>query len=231
MFEFFEYIRQFNFLSSVIRIFLSLVAGGLIGLQREKNGHAAGFRTHILVCLGASMTVMTGVFGYSVLGFGGDPLRIAAQVVSGIGFIGAGTILVTQRLHIRGLTTAAGLWSTAAIGLACGIGFYEGALLCTLLILIVMTQFKNLDRALSRHSRKRKIYFEIRSADSLNVILNNVAQCGITLAEIDITAPKSSTPNHVGVNATVIAKNNDDIHNICCIIADLEFVAFAIEAI
>lgn len=230
MHEFFDYIRQFNLLSASIRIVLSLIAGGAIGLQREKNGHAAGFRTHILVCLGAAMTVMTGVFGYTVLGFSGDPLRIAAQVVSGIGFIGAGTIIVTQRLHIKGLTTAAGLWSTASVGLACGIGFYEGAVLCTALILIVMTQFKNLDRALSKHTRKQKIYFEIVGSTSINRILADVEAGGIKLSDVDVKPAKSATPNHVGIDASVITEKNEDIRSICCIIAEISDVAFAIEA-
>ena len=133
-----DFLRECNLTTTILRILLSMVLGGAIGLQREKNGHAAGFRTHILVCMGAAMTVLTGVFAVQVLHFSGDPLRIAAQVVSGIGFIGAGTILITQKSHVRGLTTAAGLWATASVGLAVGIGFYEAAILCTAIILIVI---------------------------------------------------------------------------------------------
>ena len=92
-------------------------------MDRERKGRPAGMRTHILVCLGASMTTMSGFFVVHTLGIESDPLRISAQVISGIGFLGVGTILITGRMHVKGLTTAAGLWTTASIGIALGAGF------------------------------------------------------------------------------------------------------------
>ena len=124
--EAYEYLQEFNAVSIAVRIFLAMVVGGLIGIERGKQGRAAGMRTHILVCLGAALTVMIGVYARETLGVvNSDPLRIAAQVVSGIGFLGVGTILIKGRFQITGLTTAAGVWATATIGLALGIGFYE----------------------------------------------------------------------------------------------------------
>ena len=108
---------------AVLKVGLAIVIGGIIGMERRKQGRAAGMRTHILVCLGATLTSMTGVYAYTTLGFTGDPLRVAAQVISGIGFLGVGTILIKGRFQITGLTTAAGLWCGAAIGIALGIGF------------------------------------------------------------------------------------------------------------
>ena len=143
-----HYFIEFNTVSVFLRLVLTLLLSGLVGYERERHGHAAGFRTHILVGLGASMTMMTGLYVSEALSVGGDPLRIAAQVVSGIGFMGAGTIMVTNRRVVRGLTTAAGLWSTAAIGLAVGCGFYVGAVVCTLIVLLVMSGLKNIDRRL-----------------------------------------------------------------------------------
>ena len=117
-----------EFGEAALKIFLALVVGGIIGMERGRQGRAAGMRTHILVCLGATLTAMTGMYAYEILHFGNDPLRISAQVISGIGFLGVGTILIKGRFQITGLTTAAGICCAATIGIALGIGFYEGAL-------------------------------------------------------------------------------------------------------
>ena len=116
-------LSEFNIWSITFRILLATVIGGCIGSERGRHGRAAGLRTHILVCLGSTMTVMLGIYSVQVLGLGGDPMRVSAQVISGIGFLGAGTILTRGRFHITGLTTAAGLWTTASLGLAIGAGF------------------------------------------------------------------------------------------------------------
>ena len=117
---FLSLLEEFNMVSVIVRIFLAMLLGGLIGMEREKSRRPAGFRTHILVCVGACMTALIGLFVWKEMGDITDPMRISAQVVSGIGFLGVGTILVKEHDHITGLTTAAGLWTTAAIGIACG---------------------------------------------------------------------------------------------------------------
>ena len=121
------YLRELNIITIVLRLLLASLLGGLIGLERERRDRPAGLRTYIIVCLGACMSSLVGQFAVNTLGFDSDPLRLGAQVISGIGFLGAGTILVRERFMVTGLTTAAGLWTTAVIGLALGIGFYEGA--------------------------------------------------------------------------------------------------------
>lgn len=118
-------------LDTLIRLVMALVLGGAIGLEREYRSKDAGFRTHFLVALGSAVFTIISQFGFS----GGDPARVAAQVVSGIGFLGAGTIIF-QRNFIRGLTTAAGLWVTAAVGMACGVGMYLLAACGTALVLL-----------------------------------------------------------------------------------------------
>ena len=135
--EIMTYLRDVNLISIALRLLLSMFLGGAIGFERGRRGRAAGFRTHIIVCLGATMATMTGQYIIEIIGLAGDPARLGAQVISGIGFLGVGTILVTGKSHVRGLTTAAGLWSTATVGLAIGIGFYEAAILCTLLLCFV----------------------------------------------------------------------------------------------
>ena len=123
---FFNYIGEFNAVSVLLRVFLSVIAGGVIGYERGRHGRAAGFRTHLLVCLGGAMTSLCSVFVTTVSGMDGDIFRISAQVISGIGFLGAGIILVKNNSTVAGLTTAAGMWVTATIGVAFGYGFYAG---------------------------------------------------------------------------------------------------------
>ena len=136
-----------NLLTMIIRTLLALLCAGVIGFERDAHGSAAGLRTHILVCLGAMIAMSTGVF--AATHFSGDASRIGAQVVSGIGFLGAGTIMV-NRGHIKGLTTAAGLWTSACIGLAIGTGFYEAAIVGSIAVLIVERWLKRLKKRIMR---------------------------------------------------------------------------------
>ncbi len=131
----------------LMRLLLALVLGGLVGLEREIKGRAAGFRTQILVCVGSALMMLTGLYlRERQTGMGDiDPTRIAAQVVTGIGFIGAGTILQTPD-SIRGLTTAASVWVSCGIGIAAGAGFYSGAVVTTLVALVVLFLFHDFEQ-------------------------------------------------------------------------------------
>ena len=208
--EIINWLREFNIWTALIRLFLAFVLAGIVGYDREKKGHAAGLRTHILVCMGAALTTLTGLFCSETLGFTSDPMRIGAQVVSGIGFIGAGTIMVTRATHVRGLTTAAGLWSTAAIGLSLGAGFYEGAVVCTLLIAIVISRLKGLDRILNRKRRYYELYIEVKGTENVNPTLDKVAELGLKATEIDVTAPRSGNAENVGITLEIFSKNTDE---------------------
>ena len=121
-----EYLRDLNVASISLRIVLSILIGGILGIERGRKNRPAGLRTYILVCLGSALVMMTNQYVYITFDTG-DPVRLGAQVISGIGFLGAGTIVLTGRNKIMGITTAAGLWTAACSGLAIGIGFYEGA--------------------------------------------------------------------------------------------------------
>jgi putative Mg2+ transporter-C (MgtC) family protein len=125
-------------LDLALRLTVGLVLGAIIGFERELHSQPAGFRTHSVVALGAA--IFTVVSAYAFTGPGADPTRIAAQIVSGIGFIGAGTIL-HSRGQIRGLTTAASLWSVAGIGMAAGAGLYWVAIIGTVLMLVILSLF------------------------------------------------------------------------------------------
>lgn len=194
-----DFFRDFNIYTIAIRLLLALILGGLVGVEREKHGQAAGLRTHILVCLGSTMVMMVGLYAKNILHLEADPLRIGAQVVSGIGFIGAGTILVRSGKHIKGLTTASGLWCTAAMGLAIGIGFYEGALLCAIMILIVMVVFKSLDRTLSGRNDNMYIYFEIQGLNNVNNTVEAIKQANVQFSVVEITASKSASKDNLGI--------------------------------
>ena len=136
MLSVFDGLRDVTVQSVVLRLVLAVVCGGAIGIERAFKRRPAGFRTHILICLGAAMTTLTSQYLYLNMHYYTDMARLGAQVVAGIGFLGAGTIIVTRRQRVKGLTTAAGLWASAIIGLALGGGFYGGGILTTLMILL-----------------------------------------------------------------------------------------------
>ena len=145
----------------ILRIFVAAMLGGAIGLEREYRAKEAGLRTHFLVALGSALFMIVSAYGFDGIKLGEeqrwDIARIAAQVVTGIGFIGAGTIIFNKSENvIRGLTTAAGVWVTAAIGLACGGGMYILAIASTILVLLGLEVFNLLIRWLTKR-RKRKL--------------------------------------------------------------------------
>lgn len=142
-----------------IRLVLAASLGAAVGLERERKDWAAGMRTHMMVCVGASLTTMVSAFGFLyILGTAHvtlDPSRIAAQVISGIGFIGAGTILFLKQGIIKGLTTASGLWTVAAIGLASGSGMYFAAAITTVLAIIILWVLQPLEKRISHLFHKK----------------------------------------------------------------------------
>ncbi len=141
----------------LIRLLLATVFGGLIGFEREFRGRAAGFRTHILVCLGSTLIMMTSMYMFEIYkGIASvDPGRIAAQVITGIGFLGAGTILRSGD-NVKGLTTAASLWAIAGIGLATGCGFYFAAFTCTILVMVALVFFSKMEMAFALKGPKKE---------------------------------------------------------------------------
>ena len=228
-----EFFSKFNeLLIVVLKVLLATVIGGIIGMERRKHGRAAGMRTHILVCLGSTLTAMTGVYGYTTLGYTGDPLRVAAQVISGIGFLGVGTILVKGRFQITGLTTAAGLWCGAAVGIALGIGFYEGAIVTFLAEVLVTTILHRLEYKLTSKNARFGIYIEINSDAAVRRILNHLtAEYPVT--DMQVTNPRSGHQGNVGIEANVHAyrKPGLDPEVMSAELEMLEDVVFAIESL
>lgn len=150
MFSSLDALRSITFGTVFLRMLLAVLAGAAIGSERSYKNRPAGSRTHILVCIGAATASMTGIYLYLNLGLPTDISRLGAQVVSGLGFIGAGTIIVTRNRTVKGLTTAAGLWASGVIGLAIGAGFYEGGIFATALVLVTETLFSQLNARIMR---------------------------------------------------------------------------------
>lgn len=170
-----------------IRIMLAALFSGIIGYEREVHGRAAGLRTTILVGVGSCLVMITSMNLYEIYHASGvvDPSRMAAQVVSGIGFLGAGTIIRFQA-SVRGLTTAAGLWAVAGIGLAVGSGFYTAALLTTAIIFIVLVTLSRFERRIKRQTEKRlKIQTNVNT-DQLAQIRKRVTDLNAEIIQIDI---------------------------------------------
>ena len=178
-------LREVTYLSVIIRIVAAFLLGGILGWEREMKNRAAGLRTYMLVCVGSCVIMQTNQYIYQVFGVG-DPVRMGAQVVSGIGFLGAGTIVVTRRNQIKGLTTAAGLWTAAAAGLALGIGFYEAAIVGALLIIVILTLMHGLDSRIRRRVLQMELYVEVDSKVSIGFVAKEIRKLGAKIEGIQI---------------------------------------------
>lgn len=203
------------------RCLAAVFAGLLIGSERARHGQAAGMRTHILVCLGSCMTALTSVFAASAMGLTGDVFRIPAQVVSGIGFLGAGMIILKSNNMIVGLTTAAGVWTTATIGIALGFGFYSGAAIVTVLFLVTVV-------LLSKFEKRKKSYITIyleADASAVNAVLKYLKDTFGAEQTFTLSEPRSGRNATVGLNICFEQSANVDVDEIC----KLDNVVFAVE--
>jgi len=231
--NFIDFMQELNVWTVIIRIVLATVMGGIIGIERFKQGRAAGMRTHILVALGAALASMMGLYLSDILGYSNDPARIAAQVISGIGFLGMGTILVKGRFQITGLTTAAGLWATAAIGLALGIGFYSGAIVTFACAVLTVTLMSKLEYILTKKYNRFGIYVEIKSDEYVRTAIDMLKEKYSTSA-IQVTVPRSGKNGNVGIEANVHIlqkKNRISPDSVAKEIEKFDYVIFAIESI
>ena len=162
-----------NLFSTALRLVLAVIFGGIIGLERGANRHPAGFRTHILVCVGSALAMLTNAYLCQTYGTG-DPARLGAQVITGVGFLGVGTILVTGRHKIKGLTTAAGLWASACLGLALGIGFYSGAVVAAVVIFASLALLPKVENHFYKKSHAIDLYIEIDSVEHFRAFIRHV---------------------------------------------------------
>lgn len=210
-------LREVTLLAVALRIITAVIIGGLIGLERGMKNRPAGLRTYMVVCLGACLIMLTNQYVSQVFG-SGDPVRMGAQVVSGIGFLGAGTIIVTRRNQIKGLTTAAGLWAAAGVGLAIGVGFYEAALIGGLAIFTVMTLLQKMDNKMHRKTKVLEIYVELEKDCPLGDFLREVRARDIdvrdTMREHDSDGDDGSRAYFTTLKLQKRQNHNDVIHDI-----------------
>lgn len=218
-------LHEITYGSVFLRLLLAVIIGGILGWERGRKNRPAGLRTYMLVCLGAAVVMMTNQYVTQCLGTG-DPVRMGAQVISGIGFLGAGSIVVTQRNQIRGITTAAGLWAAACVGLAIGIGFYEIALLGGLVIFFVLTFVHRIDDLSRKMSNVLDVYIELRGKETMTKFIKDLRDAGLTLSNLQLENDSTGSENFafIGTVKSLEQRPRDSI--ICFLrhVQDVEFV-------
>jgi len=223
-----EMLQQVNPLSTFLRLLLAVLAGGIIGLERGSKGRPAGMRTYMLVCVGSTLAMVTGQYITEVYGLS-DPARIGAQVVSGIGFLGAGTIIITRDRHVTGLTTAAGLWASACMGLAIGIGFYTGAILGAAFIILITTIMHSLDTRLLSQSMVLSVYVELAEHVKLGSLLRLLKQYNIRATAIEFSRQKYDVMDGIAVLVSMHLPKKQPHEEIVGLLQDADFIDYAEE--
>lgn len=221
------YLDNVNIVSTGLRLTLAMVCGGILGLERGKKKRPAGFRTHMLVCVGSALAMITNQ--YMAERFTGiDASRMASQVISGIGFLGAGTIMVTGLQKIRGLTTAAGLWVVACIGLAFGTGFYSGGIIATILCYIINTILHNVESRMETSARVISIYVELTDVSYVGRLLTAMREQDILVTEFE-TGKARISDQHVGVLMVVKLMKHTEHSSTLNLLEKVEGVCFLEE--
>ncbi len=189
--DFLVYIQDVNIVSVTLRLGFAVIAGVLIGIDRARKKRGAGLKTHVLVCVGSALVMLTAQYTCEMFDASKiDLTRMGAQVISGVGFLGVGTIVVTGRNQVRGLTTAAGLWACACLGLAAGIGFWEGAVVMLLLVLITFGALSKFDLYVSHHAKVLDLYVEIDSLKHASEFLKTVRGMNVRVNDFEINKTK-----------------------------------------
>ena len=198
-------LREVTYIAVILRILVAVIFGGLIGLERGLKHRPAGMRTYMLVCVGACLIMLTNQYLFQVTSTG-DPMRLGAQVVSGIGFLGAGTIIVTKHNQIKGLTTAAGLWSAAGVGLALGVGFYEAALVAGVAVFTVLTLLQRLDNKMRSKTKFLDLYIEFSQDVSLGTLIQSLREMGLEVSDLQNEPASAFDGNSRGLVVSLRAK-------------------------
>lgn len=193
-----DLLRGSSFFSSFIKLIMAMFFGGLLGINRVRKGRAAGFRTYMLVCMGSTLAMILSQYLYQYnrnlmqLSRFSDSLprvdvtRLGAQVINGVGFLGAGTIIVTRTKEVQGVTTAAGLWASACMGLGIGAGFYEGALISFIILLISLWSVEPMERYIVEASRNMNCYVEFDDIVNLQSVTDRLIENRIHIYDIEI---------------------------------------------
>ena len=223
-------ITVFTELEFFFRILIAGICGGLIGYERNNRLKEAGIRTHLIVALAAALIMVVSKYGFSdvttLKGVALDPSRIAAQIVTGVGFLGAGTILVTKSHEIKGLTTAAGLWAVSIIGTAIGAGFYTGGTVCYAFILLAMNVLRLVDVRIQSRQKTATVYFELRSKLSIGQLVRLAREKDCTLSELELYADSGYGDNLVCGTFTLWAEGRTSLDDILRELSAVEGVSY-----
>lgn len=213
----------------LLRLLLATMVGTVIGLDREYRNKGAGIKTHVLVCLGSAMTMIVSQYvAVTYPEFNADVNRIGSQVVSGVGFLGVGTIIVTRRNEVRGLTTAAGLWACACIGLAVGIGFVEAALVAMVFVVVTFVALSKLDGWLRKNSRIFDLYIELEDRAGVKELLKKLHSWDCECSDFAITKDSAGSRG-CAVTVTVKLEHMGRKQAFIDSIDMLDFVSFCDE--
>ena len=236
-----DYLQELNMASVCLRMLLGIAFGGFIGLERGSKQRAAGFRTYMLVCLGAVLTMLLGQYEHQMLttvwssaaeatGLKTDVARFGAQVISGIGFLGAGTIIVTGRQEVKGLTTGAGLWACACMGLAIGAGFYACVILAFALIVLAIRVLPAVEGFVVEHARNMNLYMEFESLDDIGSIIGCIKALDAQIYQVDIDRGRDDTNRHPSAIFSIRLKKARMQEKLMVCLSEISHVHF-IEAI
>lgn len=213
-----------NELSMILRLLLCALLSGVLGFERARKRRAAGVRTYILVCTGAALVMMTGQFVTQTYGAGQDAMRIGAQVVSGIGFIGAGTILLTGQHRIKGLTTAAGLWASACVGLAVGAGFYLGGITVTVIMILTMTILERAQTAFESRIKTLQLYVLFDNMSRVSAFFEFVREHAMTVTDFETIRVAGDVG--IGANFKINLKKQQSHSEVLELLSKFEGITF-----
>jgi putative Mg2+ transporter-C (MgtC) family protein len=218
-----DYLREFNLVSILIRLLLAMFFGGFIGFERETKRRPAGFRTHILICVGSALTTLTSQYLYLELNMYTDLARLGAQVIAGMGFIGAGTIIITKRKDVKGLTTAAGLWTTAIIGLCLGAGYYEGGIAGTFAVLFVEFLLAKFEHKYISKYTQLIFYTEFRKKGTIKYISDIFENNKMTIVDMEMNKTNKLTKAFITIKVKD-AKLIDKVIEEIALVENVEFI-------
>ena len=218
--------RELTMAGILLRIAAAVILGGVIGRERGMKNRPAGLRTYMLVSLGSCVVMIINQYAFQVYNTG-DPVRLGAQVVSGIGFLGAGTIIVTSHNQIKGLTTAAGLWAAACIGLAVGIGLYEAALTAGLAVYVVLTVLHTWDYRMRNQTRIVDLYVELNKTFTLGSFIRRARELDLELSNIQREEEVLGEKSLSCFSVTVQGKHKMGSEEILRRLREMEEVSFA----
>lgn len=218
---------ELNEISVAVRLIMAIACGGLMGFERTRKRRPAGLRTYMLVSMGACLVMLSGIYLYEMMGQNFDPARMASQVVNGIGFLGAGTIMITRYRRIKGLTTAAGLWASACMGLAVGAGFYLGAVLSFVFALLIMAFIDNIEHRYFARAKSMNVFFIMADLKSLHKFTRDMVARGVRVKDLETS--RLDDEDGIGGYCSLHFPTQTEHAKILCEFAQIEGVIFIEE--